>query len=90
MTAAGQNLLCLQLAASIGVSLDDPFKLWLTGSCVPAVLGESRVEEVPPTCCLSPASMLGCVAGQHERARGADWDGTASVAFSHVCQHRKG
>lgn len=39
MTAAGQNLLCLQLAASIGVSLDDPFKLWLTGSCVPAVLG---------------------------------------------------
>lgn len=40
MTAAAQNLLCLQLAASIGVSFDDPFKIWLLGSCVPAVLGE--------------------------------------------------
>lgn len=39
MTAAAQNLLCLQLAASIGVTLDDPFKLWLLGSCVPATLG---------------------------------------------------
>jgi hypothetical protein len=39
MTAAAQNLLCLQLAASIGVGLDDPFKTWLLGGCVPACLG---------------------------------------------------
>jgi hypothetical protein len=43
MTAAAQNLLCLQLAASIGVSLDDPFKTWLLGGCVPACLGECEL-----------------------------------------------
>lgn len=59
MTAAGQNLLCLQLAASIGVSLDDPFKLWLTGSCVPAVLGESHVE-VPHACVAGHHAWLCC------------------------------
>jgi len=41
MTAAAQNLLCLQLASGIGVVLDDPFKLWLVGGCVPAALGKS-------------------------------------------------
>jgi hypothetical protein len=41
MTAAAQNLLCLQLAAGIGVQFDDPFKTWLLGACVPATLGES-------------------------------------------------
>lgn len=40
MTAAAQNLLCLQLAAGIGVILDDPFQIWLKGSCVPAALGK--------------------------------------------------
>jgi hypothetical protein len=40
MTAAAQNLLCLQMAASVGVTLDDPFVTWLSGSCVPVLLGE--------------------------------------------------
>jgi hypothetical protein len=40
MTAAAQNLLCLQMAASVGVTLDDPFLTWLSGSCVPVLLGE--------------------------------------------------
>lgn len=40
MTAAAQNLLCLQMAASVGVSLGDPFMTWLAGSSVPVLLGE--------------------------------------------------
>ncbi|WIA38713.1 hypothetical protein OEZ86_002013 [Tetradesmus obliquus] len=39
MTAAAQNLLCLQMAASVGVSLGDPFMTWLAGSSVPVLLG---------------------------------------------------
>lgn len=44
MTAAAQNLLCLQLASGIGVVLDDPFKLWLVGGCVPAALGKKESD----------------------------------------------
>jgi DASS family divalent anion:Na+ symporter len=43
MTAAAQNLLCLQMAASVGVSLDDPFMTWLAGSSVPVLLGACSV-----------------------------------------------
>lgn len=39
VTAGAQNLLCLQLAASVGVRLNDPFVVWLSGAWLPALLG---------------------------------------------------
>lgn len=39
MTAAAQNLLCLQLAGGLGVQFDDPFATWVSGACVPVLCG---------------------------------------------------
>lgn len=39
LTAAAQNLLCLQLAETMGVELGSHFLTWAQGAAVPAVLG---------------------------------------------------
>ncbi|CAG9459968.1 unnamed protein product [Pedinophyceae sp. YPF-701] len=39
LTAAAQNLLCLNLAASFGAVIPGPWLAWLIASCVPAITG---------------------------------------------------
>jgi divalent anion:Na+ symporter, DASS family len=39
LTAAAQNLLCLNLAAAIGVNVGNAFVTWFTAACVPALVG---------------------------------------------------
>ena len=38
MTGAAQNLLCLKLAAELGVSIANPFVTWIKVACVPCIL----------------------------------------------------
>jgi DASS family divalent anion:Na+ symporter len=45
-TAAAQNLLCLQLAASIGAPVPDPFMTWVQGAVVPVLIGEQMKVDI--------------------------------------------
>lgn len=40
VTAAAQNLLCLQLAEACGVELGNHFLVWAQGAFLPAIVGE--------------------------------------------------
>ena len=39
LTAAAQNLLCMKLAAELGVVIPSPWVTWFKGALVPALLG---------------------------------------------------
>lgn len=39
LTAAAQNLLCMKLAAELGVNIPSPWVTWFKGAAVPALLG---------------------------------------------------
>ena len=39
LTAAAQNLLCLNLAAGLGVAIKGPWATWFVAACVPALVG---------------------------------------------------
>jgi di/tricarboxylate transporter len=46
VTAAAQNLLCLKLAAELGVIVPDAWMTWFKGAIVPAVIGTIAIPWV--------------------------------------------
>lgn len=42
LTAAAQNLLCIQLAADAGAPIQNPFLTWVLRACVPGIIGKQQ------------------------------------------------